>query len=441
MAAIAQRVPGRRWIIGLLLGVGVLVNYIDRINLSVAAPQLQQEFGLSPVELGLLFSAFFWSYSLLQVPGGMVLDRFGVTRVGRWGALLWAVASTITAVASGFGGIFAARVLLGVAEAPAFPASQKATGYWFPRNERARSTAIFDSAAKFSNVIGVPLVAVAIVNLGWRWGFGITALLSLLYFVAYWAIYRDPSEDKRLTKAEHDYIIAGGATPEGIAEGGQGAMLGYLLRNRKVWGLTIGFSAYGYSFYLFLTWLPGYLVQTLHMDILKSAGYAAIPWVFATLSDLLVGGFLVDHLIARGYDETKVRKAVLVVGMLLGLAVFGAVFTTNAFWAVTWITIALTGLAAAAPVGSSIVSLIAPRGGTGTIGGIVNFTNNLMGVAAPVITGFIVGITHSFAGAFLVAGFVLLVGIFSYVVILGRIEPIPEPSGRPGAVLSGTARS
>ena len=211
--------------------------------------------------------------------------------------------------------------------------------------------------------------------------------------------------------------------------GGNSAMLGYLLRNRKVWGLTIGFSAYGYSFYLFLTWLPAYLVQTLHMSILKSAGYATIPWIFASLSDLLIGGFLVDHLIARGYDETKVRKTVLVAGMLLGLTVFGAVTTTDPLWAITWITIALTGLSAAAPVGSSIVSLIAPRGGTGTIGGIVNFTNNLMGVAAPVITGFIVGLTHSFAGAFLVAGVVLLVGIFSYVVILGRIEPIPEPAG------------
>jgi MFS transporter, ACS family, D-galactonate transporter len=417
--------------IGVLLGAGILINYFDRINISVAAPQLQQEFNLSPEELGLLFSAFFWSYSLLQVPGGMVLDRFGVKRVGRWGAFLWALASSITAISSGFGGIFAARVVLGVAEAPAFPANQKATGYWFPRNERASSTAIFDSAAKFSNVIGVPLVAFAIVTLGWRWGFGITATLSLAYFLAYWALYRDPSEDTRLTKAERDYIVAGGATPEGVAAGGNTAMLGYLLRNRKVWGLTV--SAYGYSFYLFLTWLPGYLEQTLHMSILKSAGYATIPWIFAGLSDLFIGGFLIDYLIERGYDETKVRKTVLVVGMLLGLTVFGAVTTTDPVWAITWITIALTGLSAAAPVGSSIVSLIAPRGGTGTIGGIVNFTNNLMGVAAPVITGFIVGLTQSFAGAFLVAGIVLVVGIFAYVVVLGRIEPIPEPPGRPGA--------
>lgn len=436
MTSDALRIPRRRWIIGILLGVGVLINYIDRINLSVAAPQLQQDFGLSPAELGLLFSAFFWSYSLLQVPGGIVLDRFGVMRVGRWGAFLWAVASALTAVSSGFAGIFAARVLLGVAEAPAFPASQKATGYWFPTQERSRSTAIFDSAAKFSNVIGVPLVAFVIVSLGWRWGFGVTAVLSLIYFVAYWAIYRDPSDDKRLTKAELDYIRGGGSTPEGVATAGQGTMLGYLLRNRKVWGLTIGFSAYGYSFYLFLTWLPGYLVQALHVNVLQSAGYATIPWLFASLSDLFIGGFLVDYLIAKGRDETKVRKSVLVTGMLLGLAVFGAVGTTDPLWAILWITIALTGLSAAAPVGSSIVSLIAPRGGTGTIGGIVNFTNNLMGVAAPVITGFIVGITHSFAGAFLIAGVVLLVGIFSYTVVLGRIEPIREPSAT-AAVLSG----
>ncbi len=411
----------------MLLGAGVLVNYFDRISLSVAAPQLQHDFSLSPGEIGLLFSAFFWSYSLFQLPGGLVLDRFGIKTVGRWGAFLWTLASGVTALASGYAGIFAARLLLGIAEAPGMIGNQKATGYWFPRNERSRSTAIFDSAAKFSNVIGVPLVAFFIVQFGWRWGFGITAILSLAYFAAYWIIYRDPSHDARLSKAEHDYILAGGATPEGLPLAGQVKMLGYVLRNQKVLAHTIGYSAYGYSFYLFLTWLPGYMVQTLHMSILKSAALSTIPWIFASLADLLIGGFLVDHLIARGYDDTKVRKAVIVAGMTAGLAVFGATFTTDAVWAVTWITIALSGLSAAAPVASSIVSLISPRGGTATIGGLVNLVNNLMGVAAPIITGFIVGITHSFSGAFLVAGIVLLVGIVSYVFVLGPIEPIPGP--------------
>jgi ACS family D-galactonate transporter-like MFS transporter len=425
--AAARRIPRVRWGIGVLLGAGVLINYFDRINLSVAAPQLKHEFGLSDGELGWLFSGFFWSYALLQIPTGMILDRFGVTSVNRVSTFFWSLISAVTAFASGFGGIFSTRILLGVAEAPGFPASSKATGYWFPRQERALATSIFDAAAKFSNVIGVPLVALAVVHFGWRWGFGITGVLSFLYFLAFFFIYRDPSKHPRLSAEEREYIRAGGAAAEGPAQSGEVAMLGYLLRNRKVWGLTIGFAAYGYSFYLFLTWLPNYLVETMHMSILKSAGFSTIPWACATIADLIVGGWLIDHLITKGLDETPVRKTVLVVGMLLGLAVFGASLTTSPVWAVVWISIALSGLAAAAPVGWSIPSLIAPRGGTGTIGGIMNFLNNLMGAVAPITTGYIVVATHSFTGAFMTAGVVLIVGILAYVFLLGPLDPIPDP--------------
>ena len=426
MARVSQ-ISRLRWGIGILLGIGVLVNYFDRVNLAVAAPQLQHQFGLNNHQLGWLLSGMFWPYALLQIPVGLILDRYGVARVNRLSTLLWSLATAATALASGFGAILAGRILLGAAEAPSFPASAKATGYWFPQRERALATAIFDTAAKLSNVVGVPLVALAVVHLGWRWGFGITAVLSFLFFLAFVAFYRDPSEHSWLSAKERNYIIAGGATPEGPANTYEISLLGYLLRNRKVWGLTIGFAAYGYSFYLFLTWLPNYLVQTMHMGILKSAGFAAIPWIFATVTDLIVGGWLIDYLIARGHDETAVRKTVLVSGMLLGLAVFGATFTVKPIWAIFWISVALSGLAAAAPVGWSIPSLIAPRGGTGTISGIMNFFNNLMGVAAPVATGYLAGATHSFSIAFVVAGLVLLVGIISYLCVLGRIEPISDP--------------
>ena len=421
-------VPRWRWRIGALLGAGVLINYFDRISLSVAGPQLQKTLGLSAPELGLLFSAFFWTYALSQIPAGMILDRWGVKIVGRWSAFLWGVASAITAMTSGFLGLFTARALLGLAEAPSFPANSKATGYWFPRKERASATALFDATAKFSNVIGVPLVALAVVNLGWRWGFGIVAVLSFAYFAAFYAMYRDPSVHPNLSAQERDYIAAGGAAPEGQISASPAGMLGHLLRNRKVWGLSIGFAAYGYCFYLFLTWLPGYLVQTMHMSILQSASFAAIPWICATVSDLLVGGWLIDHLIARGHDETRVRKTVLLAGMCGGLAVFGATTTTDPLRAIAWISVALSGLAAAAPVGWSLPSLIAPRGGVGTVGGIMNFANNLMGAVAPIITGMIVGRTQSFTNAFFVAGVVLLIGIAAFVFLLGRVEPIPEPA-------------
>ncbi len=435
----AKPIPRLRWRIGSLIGVGVLINYFDRISLSVAGPQLQQAFNLTPADMGLLFSAFFWSYALLQIPAGLFLDRFGVTRIGRWGAFLWGLASTITACAGGFAGIFLARLMLGIAEAPSFPANAKATGYWFPRTERAMSTALFDAAAKFSNVIGVPLIALAVVHLGWRWGFGLVAAMSFAYFVAFWWIYRDPSQHPGLTREEREHIVANGAAPEGQLSASPAGMLAYLLKSRKVWGLSLGFAAYGYCFYLFLTWLPGYLVQTMHMSILKSAGYAAIPWACATLSDLVVGGWLIDHLIAKGHDETRVRKTVLLAGMCGGLAVFGATTTTDPVIAIIWISIALSGLAAAAPVGWSLPSLIAPRGGVGTVGGIMNFANNMMGAVAPIVTGIIVGSTQSFTNAFLVAGVVLLLGMASFVFLLGRIEPLPEPDEADAAMPAGAA--
>ncbi len=417
-----------RWRIGGLLGCGVLINYIDRISLSVAAPELERAFRLTPADIGLLFSAFFWSYALLQIPSGLLLDRLGVTRLGRWGAGLWTVASTICACAGGYAGILLARLLLGIAEAPIFPANAKATGYWFPRSERALSTALFDAAAKFSNVIGVPLVAFAVVHSGWRSGFWVAAALSFAYFLAFSWLYRDPSQHRRLTREERAYILAGGATPEGLQSASPAGMLRFLLRSRKVWGLSIGFGAYGYCFYLYLTWLPGYLVHTMHMSMLRSAGFAAIPWACATVADLLVGGWLIDFLIAKRYEETRVRKTVLLVGMCGGLAVFGATTTTDPNVAITWISIALSGLAVAAPVSWSLPSLIAPKGGVATVGSLMNFANNLMGALAPVVTGYVVGRTQSFTNAFVVAGLALLVGVAAFVFLLGRIEPLPEPA-------------
>jgi MFS family permease len=214
-------------------------------------------------------------------------------------------------------------------------------------------------------------------------------------------------------------------------------MLGYLLRQPKIWGLAIGFGAYGYSFYLFLNWLPDYLVRSQGMTVLKSAGYAAAPWAVATITDLAVGGWLIDALIARGADETRTRKTVLVTGMLLGVAVIGATRTSDPAWAIFWISISLGGLAAAAPVGWSLPSLIAPVGGVGAVGGIMNFAVNAMGIIAPILTGFIVKETHSFAGAFFVAAAILLVGVVAFIVLLGKIENLPSPTPRQSARAAG----
>jgi MFS transporter, ACS family, D-galactonate transporter len=420
-------VPRRRWRIAFLLAFGVLVNFFDRINLSVSRDALHDSFGLSLVAFGYLSSAFSWTYALMQMPAGVLLDRWGVRRVGRVSALLWSVSSFAAAVAPGLSWFFGARFLLGVSESPTFPANAKALGYWFTRDERGMATAITDAAAKFSTAIGVPFIGLLLLYFGWRWSFAATGFISLLYFVLFYLVYRNPSEDERLSEQELQFLLRGGTQPEDQVRARSGSSLGYLLTQRKVYGLALGWGAYNYTFFLLLTWLPSYLSVSLHVDLFHSIFYTSVPWLFATATDLLVGGWLVDALIQRGYDAHRVRQSVLVTGMAFGLAIFGAARAHGPAAALVWISLALGGLAAAAPVAWTIPSLIAPRESVGTVAGTVNLCGQIAAICAPIVTGYIVSASHSFAAAFVTATLILLMGIAGYLFLLGRIEAIPEP--------------
>lgn len=416
----------RRWVIVFLLAFGVIINYFDRTNLSVAGGLLAKEFNFSPGQMGIIFSSFIWTYALLQFPVGAMLDKIGVKWVIRVATVIWTVSTFMTAMVSGMGLILLSRLLLGASEAPCFPANAKATGYWFPRHERARAIALFDSESKLANAIGIAFVSLVVAQWGWRGGFYVTGILSLIYTIMFWVIYRDPKEDKKLSKEEYDYIIEGGAQSEGQASGSFMSNVGYLLKQRKVWGVLIGYGAYGYSWYLFLTWLPNYLATTMHMSLIKSGWYASIPWFVGFLTELIISGWLVDRLVIKGYNPMLVRKVMLVVGMMLGLAVIGAAFTTDAKIAVTYISIALGGLVVTSGIAFQIPTFIAPKGTTGTMMGLLTFGNAGMGMLAPIVTGFIVGGTGSFAMAFVVAGIILFIGILSYVFLLTDLDPIPS---------------
>lgn len=441
-------VPRRRWRIAWLLGIGVLVNYFDRVNVSVAHEALHREFGVSNVAFGYIVSAYNWTYAALQLPMGVLLDRFGVEAIGRVSALLWSIASFAAGFAPSIAAFVGARLLLGIGEAPTFPANAKAIGYWFPRQERSFATSLFDAAAKFSSGIGVAAIGFVLIRFGWRLSFAATGVVSFLYFLAFYFIYRDPKDDRKLSPEEWDYLKRGDANPErrtqqapsaqaGVRDSKAGAPLAYLLRQRKVLGLAIGFAAYNYCFYLFLTWLPSYF-SALHMNLQSSILYTSVPWLVGTAADLAIGGWLVDALVQRGHKETNIRQTILVGGMALGLAVGGAAFTRNPVIATVWISLSLAGLSAAAPVAWSIPSLIAPRDSVGKIGGIVNFGNQISGIVAPVLTGYFAGPNNSFSRAFAAAAVILIGGIAGYVFLLGRIEHVPEP---PAAQASSRQRS
>ena len=415
-----QPVPRRRWRIAWLLGAGVLVNYFDRVNLSVSHEALNTTFGISAVTFGYLSGAYNWTYAVCQPPVGVLLDRLGIRRVGRASTLLWSVASFAAALTPSIKGFFAARFLLGIGEAPTFPANAKAIGQWFPANERSFPTSIFDSAAKFASGIGVPLLGVLLLKVGWRWSFAATGIISFLYFLLFWKIYRDPAEDTQLSESERAYIVEPTDAP--LEENSDPLPLPYLLGRRKVLGLALGFGSYNYVFYLLLTWLPSYLYSALHIDLLHSFLFTGVPWLFATAAALIIGGWLVDELIRRGWNANRVRKTTLIVGTACGLGILGAAHAHTPARALIWISISIGGLSAASPVGWTIPSLIVPRSSVGSVGGIINFSNQLSGIAAPIVTGYLVAAHQSFAWAFGVSAIYLLIGIAGYIFLLGKIE-------------------
>jgi MFS family permease len=417
----------RRWRIAWLLGLGVLVNYFDRVNLSVSHASLYAAFGISNITFGYLSGAYNWTYALCQLPIGVLLDKLGVRRIGRISAFLWSIASFAAAVTPNLGGLFAARLALGVGEAPTFPANAKAIGYWFPARERSFATSLFDAAAKFASAIGVPIIGIVLIKVGWRWSFAATGIVSFLYFLLFWRIYRDPDEDAALSDSEREYISEQVISRDAQAAApAKPASLWSLLKQRKVIAMVLGFGSYNYVFYLLLYWLPSYLSFALHIDMLHSFLYTSVPWLFATFTDLAIGGWLVDALIRRGWDASQVRKIVLVGGTTCGLGIFGAANTHSAQQALIWISVSIGGLAAAAPVGWSIPSLIASRNNVGKVGGIMNFSNQISGIAAASFTGYLVDARHSYAWAFGLPAIYLAIGIAAYILLLGKIEPPDE---------------
>ncbi len=405
-----------RWTIAALLGVGVLVNYFDRVNLTVSHDALRADFGISDITFGFLLGAYNWTYAATQLPWGVLLDRLGVRRVGCVSTLIWSAASFAAALSRSIPAFFGARFLLGIGEAPTFPANAKAVGLWFPAEQRGLATSFFDSAAKFSSAVGVPLIGLLLLHVGWRLSFAATGVISLLYFALFCGVYRDP--------VEHELSAP---TNGSSATRQVHAALGYLLRQPKVIGLAIGFGSYNYVFYLLLTWLPVYLSRALHINLAASFLYTGVPWLIATATDLVIGGWLVDHLIHRGWNANRVRTVILIGGTAMGLGILGGAHAHTPAQALFWISFSIGGLSAAAPVGWSIPSLIAPRNSVGTVGGILNFSNQISGIAAPIITGFLVNGRQSFAAAFFVAGAYLIIGIAAYIFLLREISIIPMP--------------
>jgi len=406
-----------------LVTAAVLVNYLDRAVLGIAAPAIQAEFTLNPVLMGIIFSAFSWSYFAAQIPSGILLDRFGVRAVYRLALIGWSLATLLHGLARGFGSLTGLRIALGLAEAPCFPANSNIVAAWFPRAERARAISVYTAAEYVGLGFLTPLLFWILDTWGWRTLFAVAGSMGLLLAVVWWRRYRDPHECQDLSDQERGFILAhGGATDKPPVPKFQLAAVRALSRDRQIWGLCIGqFSVYS-TFVFFLTWFPTYLATERHMAWLTVGVFTALPYL-AGFCGILFAGFLSDALLRHGCSLDLARKLPVITGLILASTIVAANYVDNDIAVIGVLSLSFFAQAMSSS-GWSVISEVASPGQIGLIGGLFSASANLSGVVTPLVIGRIVEQTGSFDDALVFVGAVAATGALSWIFLVGKLHRI-----------------
>ena len=412
-----------RWRIIALLLIATTINYIDRVNLSYAAPTLMKEFGIGPAGMGIVLSAFLWTYFLLQVPMGLALDKFGVRFVYGGAALLWGVATMLTATATGVVSLTAWRTLLGVGEAPLAPAGTKVIGFWAADHERGFASAMTVAGVPLGVFIGSPFIGWLLADFGWQTVFVGTGLIAVLWALGWIAYYRQPDQHKSADDAERAYLRQN-SKREALPTH---ATWGELLTNRNILGLSIGHAALLFNLYFLLTWLPTYLIEQHHLTALRTGLFGSIPWFFG-LVGALVGGRMSDLLVRRGWPIMRARKAFLGLGMILGMASLMSLFTVTLTATVACLSVALFGLLITNSVVWAANAEIAPTQQGAQVSAIQNCVGNAAGLVAPIMVGVLLQLTGSWMAPLTAAAVIALAGAAVYTLMLSDRAVLKQPA-------------
>jgi ACS family D-galactonate transporter-like MFS transporter len=413
--------------VALMLFVTVAINYLDRSNLSVASLGLAGELKLDPVHLGLVFSAFGWTYAFFQVPGGWLVDRVGPRLLYAAACGMWSLAT----VAQGFAHVFLVliglRLVLGIFEAPTFPICNRLATTWFPEGERAGAIGFY-TAGQYAGLAFLTWFLVqAQDRFGWRSVFLITGGIGLAWAAFWYAVYRDPASSTGLSDSERELIRSGG----GWVDGGSARRsmefsasdLRIVLTQRPLWGIYIGQFALNAIPWFFLTWFPTYLVTYRHFGFIREKGqfFATFPFV-AAFFGVICGGLVSDLMVRRGASRTVARKAPIVAGMLLSTSFVGANFADDPRWVIFYLAVAFFGNGFAS-ITWVLVSLMAPKRLLGLTGGVFNLCGNLASILVPLVIGIIVQ-HFGFAPAIAFVSLIALGGALSYMLLVGEVARV-----------------
>ncbi|HRP09756.1 MAG TPA: MFS transporter [Terricaulis sp.] len=423
--AAAQAPTRGRFVILALIAIGTMINYLDRAVLSVAAPSLTGELNMTPAVLGLMFSAFSWTYAGAQVPGGILLDKLGTRITYFLSVTTWSIFTALQGLATGFWSLLIYRLGLGAAEAPCFPANSRVLAAWFPQQERARANAVYSVGQYVGLAFLSPVLYWITAEFGWRALFFIAGGAGLVFAAVWLYKYHEPGRSKLANAAELEHIRAGGGLI--THEGGAKAKLswgvaGKLLAKRQILGASIGQFAGNSTLVFFLTWFPTYLATERGMEWIKAGFFAILPFVAASIG-VIIGGILSDVLLRRSSSATIARKLPIILGLFLASTIIAANFATDNMAVIAIMSVAFFGQGMV-NLGWTLITDVAPQKYIGFTGGIFNLCANLAGIITPLAVGFIVAFTGSFFWALAFIGILALIGAAAYIFVVGPVERV-----------------
>lgn len=413
-----------RWTVVIWLLIGGIINYLDRTNLSIAAPAMIKELKINNTEIGLMGTVFSWTYAVMQLPSGWLIDKFGPKRIFSIAVLWWSIATALTGACNKLLTLLGARFLLGVGEAPCMPSNAKITSDWFPKKERGLATGIWDASSKVGPALAPPLLVAIEMAFGWRALFYITGGIGIVFILIFMKFYKSPKQSKRLSAEELAYIQSDEAAAAETVEVPK-VPWGKLFKYKSIWGMILGFFCTIWIWNIFLNFLPLYLLKTQHITFSQLGIYASIPWIGGICGDVF-GGMITKKLVDKGITSPINSKRALISICAIVTAVMCIMipFVHSLAITLTLMTLALCTVSAITGSAWALAGDVAPQSMVGSVGSIQNFGGYFGGAFAPVVAGMIADSTGSYAWAFISGGIIAgFAAVFYWFVVK---DPIKE---------------
>lgn len=412
MKQLQPKASHARWWMLLLISLMYLITYLDRVNISTAAPLISKEFGFDKVTMGAIFSAFVWAYAMFQVPGGWLGDRFGPRKVLTAIVGYWSIMTAATAMAGSATSFIVVRFLFGIGEAGAFPGATRAMQLWYSREERGFVQGITHSASRAGAAIAPPIVVTIMATLGWHWVFYICGAIGFVWAALFYFVYRDLPEEHRMVNRDELARIRGrdeaGEVKAANIEDRPQVPWSALVKSPNMWAIMCAYFTYVYCLWIFLSWLPSYLVEFRHFSLIKVGIFASLPLWAGVIGDT-VGGLASDWLLKKTGNAKLARRSVAIIGLLgcCGFIVPAAV-TSDPYVAVYCLTGAMFFLECTIGPSWSVPMDVGGKY-SGTVSGMMNMAGNIGGALSPLVFGLLVQFGN-WQAPFIVAAVLLVLG-------------------------------